>query len=62
MLSLDTKVNEGALNEKRLLNQDRLGEMPDPAELGPESDGENGTGSMLRSDGSAGLIRAQWQN
>lgn len=49
MLSFDNKVNEGALNEKRLLNHDRLGEMLDPAELGPDNEGENGIGSMLRS-------------
>lgn len=49
MLSLDIKVNEGGLKENRLLNQDRLGEIFEPAELGPEREGENGTGSMLRS-------------
>jgi hypothetical protein len=50
MLSLDIKVNDAGLKEKRLLNQDRLGEIPelvDVAELGPDREGMKGVGSIL---------------
>jgi hypothetical protein len=50
ILSLDIKVNDAGLKEKRLLNQDRLGETPELvelAELGPDREGMNGVGSMF---------------
>jgi hypothetical protein len=43
-------VNEAGLKENRLLNQDRLGEtleFVELAELGPDNEGVNGTGSMF---------------
>ena len=53
-LSCERRIHEGGLNEKRLLNQLRLGEealeeleeKADWALLGPESSPEYGTGSM----------------
>ncbi len=61
-LSCDSRVQEAGLNEKRLLNQLRLGEVeldPDEAELGPDKPGEYGTGSIVTRRSSAKVIETK---